>query len=125
MGRYVYGDIEHKFWFATQESNDITLFGGNEAEAQFINWYWDEQDIPVCEDKLKEVHRDCVKSTGISPRHWLSKVNSKGYTLSSSDKETDDETWRKGIEYAATFELGMKIRRVLKDQGSCSVEAEF
>ena len=40
-------------------------------------------------------------------------------------KETDDKTWRKGIEYAATFELGMKIRRVLKAQGYASVEAEF
>ena len=32
MGRYYSGDIEGKFWFAVQDSDDAEFFGGTNVE---------------------------------------------------------------------------------------------
>ena len=52
MGRYVNGDIEHKFWFAVQPSSDIMDFGGRIPND---SWSWDEDDLPICDKEIKRV----------------------------------------------------------------------
>ena len=42
MGRYYNGDIEGKFWFAVQSSDDADFFG-QQGEARFLNYYFDER----------------------------------------------------------------------------------
>jgi len=39
MGRYYDGDIEGKFWFGVQPSNDGEFFGCVEQEPTDINYY--------------------------------------------------------------------------------------
>jgi hypothetical protein len=34
MGRYYTGDIEGKFWFAIQSSDDASFFGGSDEDTQ-------------------------------------------------------------------------------------------
>jgi hypothetical protein len=38
MGRYYDGDIEGKFWFAVQDSNDGEFFGAEETNSNYINY---------------------------------------------------------------------------------------
>ena len=40
MGRYYSGDIEGKFWFAVQSSDDADNFGV-EGDSAFLNYYFD------------------------------------------------------------------------------------
>jgi hypothetical protein len=44
MGRYYHGDIEGKFWFAVQSSNDADFFGC-EGEARFLNVPHDNSNL--------------------------------------------------------------------------------
>ena len=64
MGRYYSGDIEGKFWFAVQSSSDADFFGC-EGQSTYLNYYFDEDNLPDieegiarCEDALgKEIGR--------------------------------------------------------------------
>lgn len=57
MGRYYSGDIEGKFWFAVQSSDDADFFGGDRSEPNYINYYFSEDDLPT----IKKGVADCVK----------------------------------------------------------------
>ena len=111
MGRYVSGDIEYKFWFGIQPSEDIQDFGGFRPED---SWAWGQSDLEQCNEEIRSVNKQCLEETGISARNWLSKVNIKGYTWSTRDPETESKLWKKAMRYAAKFQLGMKIRRAIK-----------
>ena len=39
MGRYYEGDIEGKFWFAVQSSDDGEHFGAEEQGSNYIEYY--------------------------------------------------------------------------------------
>tara|TARA_R100001143_G_C3297137_1_gene103923 strand:- start:64 stop:549 length:486 start_codon:yes stop_codon:yes gene_type:complete len=54
MGRYYSGDIEGKFWFAVQSSNDADNFGvtGLPPDDR-INYYFKKSDMPLIEEGLK------------------------------------------------------------------------
>lgn len=115
MGRYVNGSFEYKFWFAIQGSDAIETFGGSQGSV--IQWIWDEDDLPVCESRLKDIWKECVKRTGHSPRYWIAKSNLNGVSI--NDDNTEIYKW------AADFELGIRIRRSIKELGNVCVEAEY
>ena len=48
MGRYYEGDIEGKFWFGVQSSDDGEFFGAQEQESNYIDYYVDKE-------KFKEI----------------------------------------------------------------------
>ena len=60
MGRYFSGDINGKFWFAVQSSDDASFFGGQESEPNHINYYFCEDDL----FDIKEGVKTCVKKLG-------------------------------------------------------------
>ena len=45
MGRYYSGDIEGKFWFGIQDSNDPDFFGKKGFVSE-VGWSYSEEDIP-------------------------------------------------------------------------------
>ena len=59
MGRYYNGDIEGKFWFAVQSSDDADYFGV-QGEARFLNYYFMTEDLPKIEAGIKK----CKKYLG-------------------------------------------------------------
>jgi len=59
MGRYYSGDIEGKFWFAVQSSDDGEFFGAEAQEPCEVPYYVDEdklehvkEQVQVCLDTL-------------------------------------------------------------------------
>ena len=54
MGRYYNGDIEGKFWFAVQSSDDADFFGV-EGYSAYLNYYFDKDDMTTI-DKLSLIH---------------------------------------------------------------------
>ena len=115
MGRYIYGDIEYKFWFAIQPTDVIETFGG--CQGNMIQWYWNESDLPVVESRLKDIWKQCIKRTGNSPKYWLFKANKYGVSLSDDNYKI--------YKWAADFELGIKIRRAIKKYENVCIEAEY
>ena len=44
MGRYYSGDIEGKFWFGVQSSDDASFFGGVIEEPTEINYHFNTKE---------------------------------------------------------------------------------
>jgi len=128
MGRYYNGDIEGKFWFGVQSSDDALHFGAIEQEPAYIDYYVD--DIEQVEDGLKEA-RDELGQDEQRLNDYFDKHNSYNHEiLIKHYKETyiidltEKELSRK-LELLARIDLGEKIHKVVKEQGSCSFSAEL
>jgi len=132
MGRYYHGDIEGKFWFAVQSSNDADFFGC-EGEARFLNYYYHEGHL----DQVKEGIKDCKSSLGEYKKHldnFFKTDGDKGYNeqmlIEYLNKNAKNGTHTENgvkffLEWYARLELGKEILKCIKDNGECSFEAEL
>tara|TARA_B000000477_G_scaffold42927_1_gene36559 strand:- start:635 stop:1009 length:375 start_codon:yes stop_codon:yes gene_type:complete len=124
MGRYYSGDIEGKFWFAIQSSDDADYFGV-EGVSNYLGYYFDKEDN--YQDVLKGLER-CVKHLGKNQFDKIHKAFSEGGSLyqSYSDKSLADEGINEHqLEWYARWRLGNQIKECLDEQGYCSFEAEL
>ena len=125
MGRYYQGDIEGKFWFAIQSSEDANFFGCL-GEPRFLSYGFETEDLPNIEKGLKE----CVEVLGNNRiRNKLDKFFERkdGYNDEMLMKEFG---WSKErVRYLLTWYdralLGEQIRDSVKKQGHCYFEAEL
>ena len=126
MGRYYNGDIEGKFWFGVQSSNDGDFFGSKGEEPNtFLNYHFTK------DEHLKDIKKgikECEKELGT----WKEKLDkffkdNNGY----NDKMIEDqlglkeEKSRELLEWYARLELGNQILECVMKQGDCSFEAEL
>tara|TARA_R110002124_G_scaffold36337_3_gene117158 strand:+ start:631 stop:1011 length:381 start_codon:yes stop_codon:yes gene_type:complete len=126
MGRYYNGDIEGKFWFAVQSSNDADFFGSEGEEPNtYLNYHFTK------DEHLKDIKKgikECEKELGT----WKEKLDkffkdNNGY----NDKMIEDqlglkeEKSRELLEWYARLELGNQILECVMKQGDCSFEAEL
>jgi len=74
MGRYVTGDFEYKFMFGVQPSSDIEMFGGCELDTNNINWAWNEKDLPVIKEALKELNKKMKEKTNHTFSYWTKRL---------------------------------------------------
>ena len=58
MGRYYSGDIEGKFWFGVQSSDDPDFFGGQTSEPSEIGYAFTTDDVPTIEQGLTECREE-------------------------------------------------------------------
>jgi len=97
MGRYYNGDIDGKFWFAVQSSEDADFFGV-QGEARFLSYYFDE-------DNKKDVHKgmlECDRHLG-KYRELLDdffEVKNKTFTPYSRDSGSFGHTLNRMLEAA-------------------------
>jgi len=123
MGRYYSGDIEGKFWFGVQPSDDADFFGDVGQHPEELDYYFDEDD----KDKVKIGVKKCEEELG----HFKAKIDQffKGKD-SYNDKELAEYLkvdLLKGIEllqWYARLEMGQKILDCLNEQSYCYFTAE-
>jgi hypothetical protein len=133
MGRYYHGDIEGKFMFGVQSSNDADFFG-SEGFATYLNYGFDESDKPKVKMGLKE----CKKRLGKFKKQldeFFRGEGSKGYNeeillehlISINPKYPIicGGKVRELLEWYARYYLGDQIHNCLKKHGHCSFEAEI
>ena len=126
MGRYYNGDIEGKFWFGVQSSDDADFFGSKGEEPNtFLNYHFTK------DEHLKDIKKgikECEKELGT----WKEKLDkffkdNNGY----NDKMIEDQLGLKEekskelLEWYARLELGNQILECVMKQGDCSFEAEL
>jgi hypothetical protein len=133
MGRYYTGDIEGKFWFGVQDSNDARFFGGDESEPSYIEYFFDGNDL----DDIKFGIQECTKALGKN----LNKLNTffKKNDCYSDEQLTEylgidaNKEEVKGIHtrelqeiltWYARLDLGRKILKCVQKHGDCSFQAE-
>ena len=111
MGRYYHGDIEGKFWFAVQSSNDADFFGV-EGEPTHLNYYFNDQD----KDKVYEGIVKLDKSLGRYKKLLDEKMHPHDHF------ETEVKYY---LEWYARRHLGKKIYDCINENGTCQFEAEL
>jgi hypothetical protein len=129
MGRYYSGDIEGKFWFGVQSSDDADFFGV-EGQALNINYYFDE-------DALEDVElgiRKCLETMGEDKERFdeFFKDNNGynnemiiAYYKEKYQIDVSEKFVRHILEWYARLQLGKEIQECIKETGQCSFEAEL
>ena len=123
MGRFYSGDINGKFWFAVQSSNDADFFGGRHCEPSYIEYYFSGDDLPTIEKGIKE----CLKMLGKYKKKLDNFFkNCEGYTdeMIVKSLNINSNKVRGLLEWYARLDLGEKILKSVKNTGSCTFEAE-
>jgi hypothetical protein len=129
MGRYYTGDIEGKFMFGVQSSDDANFFGV-EGESRSLDYYYSEEDLPKVEEGVKE----CEGVLGEYLEHieQFFKENDNfnderlaKYLTKSLGTNVTEENVRFNLEWYARLELGREIRDCIKEHGQCNFEAEL
>jgi len=124
MGRYYNGDIEGKFWFAVQSSNDADFFGGYDCSESIVIYEFEEEQteevkegIKKCEDYLgkhkKELDEFFIKNSLYNEKLIVEKTS-----IETEERAKDLLKWY------ARLELGNKILKSLQEKGQCYFEGE-
>ncbi len=123
MGRYYSGDIEGKFWFGVQDSDDADFFGVIGDQPNILQYYFDESNL----DSIKAGIAKCTAELG----DYKSKfdaffASNNGYNEEMlvdagfpKDKVDDLLVWY------ARLELGDQILKCFEENGSCAFNAEY
>jgi hypothetical protein len=125
MGRYYEGDIEGKFWFSIQSSNDADYFGVDGVEPNdYLYYHFDETNLP----DIKEGIEDCLFKLG----KWRKKLdkffeNNNGYNAQMLEKQINlkEEQESYILEWYARLQLGEQILECVEKTGECDFKAEL
>jgi len=143
MGRYYTGDIEGKFWFALQDSDDATHFGGThdyvdadgevceeEKEATEIYSHFDLTHVGDIEDELAS----CARHLGeLGPIIQSLLASETGFYHSDKFIQTHFghlgyptlASFRPKLKIYARMSLGRKILACVKTKGVCNFASEL
>ncbi len=123
MGRYYSGDIEGKFWFAVQNSDAADRFGAEGTEPNYLEYYFDEDHLPAIEGELKDIEDNLGEAFALFDRFFK---ETNGYNDEIMEKwGLPVSLWNKHKMDYADYILGVKIRDCIKENGSCSFQAEL
>jgi len=123
MGRYITGDLDYKFWFGVQSSDDADFFGVTGQQPEELEYYFSIEDLP----KVKEGIEKCKEALGKN-KAKLDKFFKKhnGYNdemmVEAGFPEKDIPEI---LKWYARLELGKKIYDYTKKHKSCCFEAEL
>lgn len=120
MGRYYDGDIEGKFWFGVQSSDDGEFFGAEE-DTSYTNYY--AEDIKKADDGVNK----CLKELGDYKEkidQFFKEHDSYNNEMLEEYLKLGKETTRNLLTWYARLDLGLKIQKCIKEDGSCSFNAE-
>lgn len=119
MGRYYSGDIEGKFWFAVQSSGAADRFGVIGYQPDILNYNFEEEDLEGVEEEIKNIEESLGGQLQV-----IEKFFDEHDSYNDKMLEEAGITSEQLSEYA-DLGLGIKIRDCIKENGSCSFEAEL
>ena len=122
MGRYYEGDIEGKFWFGCQSSDDGEFFGAERAEPGFVEYILSARD----KEQLYEGITKCKEALG---EYLLLFHRAYGGSLDLEPKWTklDDEQQKELYVWFARLDIGMRMlcHFIEHPENECYFTAEF
>jgi len=123
MGRYYEGDIEGKFWFGVQSSDAADRFGVHYTELDYVDYYFDKEDLPKVEKELKYIEETIGLNNLVKLTNFFDTCKFCG--KEELNKKGLLDIWTKYKVDYADYLLGIKIRDCIKEQGYCSFTAEL
>ena len=122
MGRYYNGDINGKFWFAIQSSDDAEQFGAIPHEPGYISYVAD--DLETVKKRLHEIFDELkipplmldIESVPGDETKFYDEY--REYLKKHGSSDVINGLW-------ASLNIGLKIYFCVKTEGYCSFEAEI
>ena len=126
MGRYYWGDIEGKFWFAVQSSDDASNFGVDgeyHEKTGTIDYEFHKDDLPKVDEQLLAIKHKLGSYMG-ELDEFFEKNN--GYNDEMVVEQTNISAAEVNtcLRLYARYGLGVEIRDCILKNGSCMFEAE-
>jgi len=119
MGRYYSGSIKGKFWFGVQSSIAADRFGVIHSEPNFVEYYFDKEDLPSVEEEIKVIENGLGDKLQVIEKFFEENQSYNDDMLEEIGISKND------LSEFADLDLGKKIRDCLKENGYCSFEAEL
>jgi hypothetical protein len=126
MGRYYWGDIEGKFWFAVQSSDDASNFGvdGEYHEKNgTITYEFQKEDLLKVDEQLLAVKHKLGSHMG-ELDEFFKKNNGYNDEMLVEQTNIPAEEVSTSLRLYARYGLGVEIRDCILKNGSCMFEAE-
>ena len=131
MGRHYWGDIEGKFMFAVQPSDDADCFGVTGHQPNYLEYWFDDVE-PVNEGIQKIMAELSYNMKGKLDNFFIKCMHGSDRMYGSlQDTElaeylcVPEKQVRTYLELYARLKLGIKIRDCIVVSGQCSFEAEL
>ena len=126
MGRYYSGDIEGKFWFGVQASDDANYFGihGEDGDdGNSLLYLFDKDNLPDIIEGMNNCAMKLGKEKEIIDKFFK---DNEGYTtgLLAVYLAKSEEEVKELLKQYARLELGEKILECVLKNGKCEFEAE-
>jgi len=121
MGRYYDGDIDGKFWFAVQSSNDADYFGV-EGRYYELEYYFNEDNLP----DIKKGITDCEETLGCMKELldlFFEHNNSYTDKMIAEAFYIEVESVKHYLLWYARLRLGKKILECVEANKDCSFTA--
>ena len=136
MGRYYEGDIEGKFWFGIQSSDDADFFGSTGFQPDWLEYYFDESHkdkiehgLAQCLDHLGskfEILYEFFEKKEVYTREEVCEVLDVPVPKTGmSIEEHNKSKYHYYLMWYARYELGKKILDRVKSDKFCSFRAEL
>ena len=119
MGRYYSGDIEGKFWFAVQSSVAADRFGVIHTEPNYVEYYFDEEDLPSVEEEIKAIEDGLGDKLQVIEKFFEENQSYNDEMLEEIGITKND------LSEFADLHLGKKISKCIKEKGKCEFDAEL
>ena len=123
MGRYYNGDIEGKFWFAVQSSDAADRFGVTGVQPQELYYYFDEENLDDVEEELEVIKSQLGKHRHKMKEYFKTRGSYSDEDLANYLGITENKA-KELLSAYADYELGMKIRKSILENGQCEFTAE-
>jgi hypothetical protein len=125
MGRYYNGDIDGKFWFGVQSSNDADFFGSTGCEPNYLEYSFSKEEHyeEVCEGVttcITELGENKEKLDTFFATHEFYNDGELAKETGILDSEVSDR-----LMWYARLRLGEKIKKCLEEQDYCDFQAEL
>lgn len=124
MGRYYSGNIEGKFWFGVQSSEDGEFFG-MWGSPPTVTYYGDDLDaakigLDKCEEVLGE-NLERLKAFFDNHNSYNDEMIHKEW----EEKYDEEINIKETLVWFARHRLGSEIVKAIEEDGYCSYEAEI
>ena len=123
MGRYYEGDINGKFMFAVQSSDDADFFGVK-GHARYLHYYFDKDNMTSIDEGIKS----CIDTLG----SWNEKLDkffkeNNGYNEEMLEEQIGlkQDMAKSILAWYARLHLGQTIKKCVEEREECSFEAEL
>lgn len=123
MGRYYDGDIEGKFWFGLQPSDDADFFGVTGYQPDYLEYQFEKENLKEvkkglkkCEAELKG-YKDMIEKFFKSHKYYNDiDIKKAGFDVGIFNEK---------LKWYARYELGKEIEKCIEASGQCYFNAEL